>query len=145
MEDGQHLSYAVVDSGQVGGASWRRISVPPVSIELHPPLDHDDPVAWENFEELSGRSLRISLHEELARQWEAAQQVPPELRDAAWHERVEEFEALYEQDIGCYPGDRRELERQVEAAIATGSRRTLAEILALFGTQSRNGSSTLVG
>lgn len=115
-----------------------------MGIESHPPLDHADQAAWDNFEELSARSLRISLHEELARQWEETQQVPPEMRDAAWHHLTHELEAMYEQDIGCAPGERHELERRIESAIACGSRQTLGEILAVFGDQSRNGSPTLV-
>jgi hypothetical protein len=116
-----------------------------VGIDVHPPLDHGDPIAWDNFEELSARSLRISLHEELARQWEEAQQVPLAQRDLAWHERVDELEAMYQADIGCDVRERRKLEREIETAIANGSRLTLAEILALFGNQSRNGSSTFAG
>jgi hypothetical protein len=116
-----------------------------VETDLHPPLDHEAPGAWENFEELAARSLRISLHEELARQWEEAQLVPAESRDAAWHQRVAQLETMYAQDVGCLPSNRRQLEQQIENAIASGSRRTLASILALFGDQSRNGPFFLVG
>jgi hypothetical protein len=122
-----------------------RISFLIVAIDLHPPLDHEDPVAWNNFDEMSALSLRISLHEELARQWEAAQDVPPEQRDIAWHTRMEELAAMYREDIGCDVRERRKLEQQIETAIANGCHQTLAEILALFGTQARNGSLGLVG
>lgn len=111
-----------------------------MEIDLLPPLDGTDGLQQQRFVELSLRSYLITQHEQLAQAWEQLQLMEPGARDADWHKRQQELAAMYEQDVGVPPGDRHELERQIETCISQGSHQTLTEVIAVVKRQSQNGS-----
>lgn len=112
-----------------------------MEIDLQPPLDYTDSAQQQRFAELSLRSYLITLHEQLAQAWEQGELADQASRDTDWHKRQRELVAMYEEDVGVHPRDRRQLERQIETCISDGSRETLSAIIALVRGQSQNGST----
>jgi hypothetical protein len=97
-----------------------------------------DPVLSRRHDELWQRSLEISLHEQIAQMCDA---VNADLRSAIVPDDHRARESDYLADIGVLPSQRQDLELAIQTSIARGCDRTLAELLASFGTHGNNSSA----
>lgn len=82
-----------------------------------------------NFDDLTGRLLRVEQREEIALAWEQNNRRRVEL-SAQEVRRLDEVEQWYLKEIGVAPLNRNRLKEEIMAATLDGCRRSLKEVLA---------------